>query len=88
MKLGHYVVIQQTRRLIPSRNECRLAYRSALDRKTHELLKKTDEARLIRIAGGNSTYYITDDLYRAIYGITFNDDSAGDNVVDKLDNRR
>ena len=67
MKLGHYVVIQQRRRLIPGRNECRVVYRSALDRKIHALLMKSDAARLVRVAGCNTTYYVDDDLYLKIY---------------------
>lgn len=74
MKLGHYVIIQQGRRLIPGRNECRLFYRSALDRKTHELLRKSDDARLIASSCGDITYYVTDDLYRQIHALTFNKD--------------
>lgn len=72
MKLGHYVVIQLTRRRIPGRTACRVAYRSALDRQIDELLKTADGARLIKWAGLNTTYYITDDLYREIYALTFN----------------
>lgn len=88
MKLGHYVVIQQTRRRIPGRKACLVAYRSALDRQIDELLKTAEGARLIRLAGLNTTYYITDDLYREIYDRTFNAAGAGDNVVGKLDNGR
>lgn len=73
MKLGHYVVIQQGRRFIPGRNLCRLFYRSALDRKVHELLKESDDARIVKTSGRvNWTYYVTDDLYRQIYALTFN----------------
>ena len=88
MKLGHYVVIQQTRRRIPGRNVCRLAYRSSLDRQIDELLKKAEGARLVKVAGGNTTYYVTDDLYREIYDRTFNDAGAGDNVVGNQDKKR
>lgn len=87
MKLGHYVIIQQTRRRIPGRNECRLAYRSALERQIYELLKTAEGARLVKVAGGNTTYYITDDLYQEIYGRTFNADGTCDNVVNNQNRR-
>ena len=72
MKLGHYVVIQQGRRLIPGRNMCRLFYRSALDRKVHELLKESDDARFIRSVGLSSMYAITDELYQQICALALN----------------
>ena len=72
MKLGHYVVIQRGRRFLPGRKVCRLFFRSALDRKTYELLKDSDDAHLVRTAGGNWTYYVTDDLYREICESAFN----------------
>lgn len=88
MKLGHYVVIQQTRRRIPGRHECRLAYRSALDRQIHELLQHSEDAVEMRCKGWHTMYAITDELYQEIYGRTINDAVAGDNAVDKQDNKR
>lgn len=87
MKLGHYVVIQQTRRRIPGRHECRLAYRSALDRQIHELLKESDAARYIRTDGWHTVYSVTDELYKEICDRTFNAAAAGDNVVDNQNRR-
>lgn len=74
MKLGHYVVIQQGRRRIPGRRLRRLYYRSALDRKVHELLKGSDDARFIRSVGLSSMYAITDELYQQIYESTLKKD--------------
>lgn len=70
MKLGHYVVIQQGRRLIPGRRLCRLFYRSALDRQIHDLIMRSDDARFIRSVGLSSMYAITDDLYQQILSLT------------------
>ena len=72
MKLGHYVVIQQKRRLIPGSYSCKIFYRSALDRKVCELLKDSDGARFIRSVGLSSMYAITDELYQQICALTLN----------------